>query len=175
MLPTARVWVEGMNQYLGLLPYHHGPLVVLILVKDETRVNKDEVEMITEVLARTAPPLSSLLNEEVPSNNVWHIPGYRYHIEDQGMVKATPQGKVGTLTTSALREVASSVERMHSQLSEDRLVMATRGYAEGSTWVVAMKEGDKRGIAAMERVPLTLAGPLLPSALAHAHKVFSGI
>lgn len=170
-LPTARVWLAGMQQYAHLLPYHYGPLVVLILIKDQTKLTRDAVASISQVLSSSAPHLSSLLSEEIPSKNLWHVPGYRYHVVDGGMVQATPQVKVKTLSSSALREAASTLERMRWQSSEPNLAMATRGYADASTWVVAIKEkGIKVGITTMEKVPTDR--PPLPSALAHARKVF---
>ena len=171
-LPSAKVWVAGMQQYVSLLPYHYGPLIVLVLIKEQAHLTRDTVKMVSEVLSSTAPPLASLLSEEVPSKNLWHTPGYRYHVQDQGVVQATPQGKVKTLSTSAVREAASTVERMQSHeesSSEGHLILATRGHADASTWVVAMKKGGKVGIVTMEKVPLDRAP--LPSALDHARKV----
>ena len=167
-LPTTRVWVDGLKQYCRLLPYHHGSLIVIVLIRDQ-ELTREAVESITEVLSLHSPSLSSLLNKELPSSNLWHVPGYRYYNQDKGMVRASPSSKVKTLSSSAMSSAASSIDRMQSA-SETKLVTAVRGYAEGSTWVVARIDGDKTAITTMEKVPeLTEKG--LPAAVSHARKV----
>lgn len=167
VLSPATVWVAGLQRFCRLLPYHHGSLIVLVLLNDqEGPLTREAADSITEVLAIHSPPLSALLDDEFVDKNLWHVPGYRYYNNDRGMVKATPGSKVKTLSSNTLTQAAATIDRMQSA-SELKILMATRGHAEGSTWVVSRKEGDQRAITTMEKVP---EGGL-PAAVSHAQKV----
>lgn len=82
-LPTARVWLPGSGQHAILLPYFHGPLLLLLLLRDGTVVAPQLLEVLRGVLEQQVPGLAAQLSATQPPLSMqWHVQGHRYSVAD---------------------------------------------------------------------------------------------
>lgn len=77
--PTAaKVWLGASQEQCLLLPYYHGPLLVLVLLQDGTELTQATLSALAEVLSKQSVRVAAQLMSCVPPKNLWHEPGYRY-------------------------------------------------------------------------------------------------
>lgn len=73
----------GEEQCL-LLPYHSGPLVILMVMQDiQVATEAATSSVLMQVVAGQAAALSKQLAAELPPAHMWHIQGCRYLFLDQ--------------------------------------------------------------------------------------------
>lgn len=71
--------------------------------------------------------------------------------------------------TNAAEGAAPSSSASHPVRPGERLLLTCRGFAEGSGWVLASREGGRQLLASMGSLPT--AESTLPGAVAAAHKL----
>lgn len=101
--------VQGSQEWVLLLPYVRGPLMVLLLLHaDADAPSAGVLDALADILEQGAAPVMQQLVSELPQYNLWHRPGFRYCYADAayGVSRFTPGRKVGTLTPHAQRIMA---------------------------------------------------------------------
>jgi hypothetical protein len=77
------VWLEGAGEHSLLLPWHYGPLVVLLLLQDvPASAQAGTPAGLLQVLRAGGPPLLRQLSAELPAKHLWHVKGVRYLYHD---------------------------------------------------------------------------------------------
>jgi hypothetical protein len=83
VLRFARVWLEGACEYCLLLPWHFGPLVVLLLLQDTpAAADPATAGTLLGLVRERVPQLVHQLQGELPAKHLWHVQGLRYLYTD---------------------------------------------------------------------------------------------
>ena len=84
VLRFARVWLEGACEHCLLLPWHHGPFLVLLLLQDTPQaVGPATAASLLELLqGGGGGQLLHQLQGELPAKHLWHVQGLRYLYSD---------------------------------------------------------------------------------------------
>ncbi len=79
-VPT--IWLQGGEERCLLLPVHAGPLVLLLLLHDhgsQAPLPREAlVAGLLDLLGSRPALLAEQLAAQLPSSNMWHVPGVRY-------------------------------------------------------------------------------------------------
>jgi len=144
------------------------------------------------VLAQHVPPTSGRLAAGVPSQDLWHCPGFRYCHEDGTCAasRCTPAEKVSTLSSSTLKLTAHVRDKL--QHLEDTAKLHRGRGSEGSalevcdsaldeldfmcrtgqgSWITARHAAPRQTLVALEaQAPASLA-----EAAAQVHKLYDTV
>lgn len=82
-LPT--VWLQSGTETARLMAWHHGPLLLLLLLEKSGPVMSscgDVVSGLLDVVSGPGAVLSAQLSAELPAKHLWHVKGLRYQYQD---------------------------------------------------------------------------------------------
>ncbi len=82
---------------------------------------------------------------------------------------STPPAQLAALGAEGPMGAAAALASVASSRPGERLLLACRGFAEGSGWVLASQEGGRQLLVSMGSLPA--AESTLPGAVAAAHKL----
>ncbi|KAL6001264.1 hypothetical protein ACLOJK_006996 [Asimina triloba] len=166
-IPTA--WLQQMGERMYLLVYQHKSLTVIVLIPVSSLIGEQGISLVKQQLLEHAS-LKILKVEERLSRgwggeNAYHVSGYRYLLidNDRDISRASPLGKVTTLTKDsllALSKLRQEVDLEKSQARRDDpehekdLEVCIR--ARNNAWIVARIARGKELYMVLEKANETL-------------------
>lgn len=79
------VWLQSGCEEAHLLVWHHGPLLLLLLLESSGPVVSNTAAVtasLVELMARPGAALHAQLAAELPPKHLWHVQGLRYLYQD---------------------------------------------------------------------------------------------
>ncbi|XP_078444574.1 vacuolar fusion protein CCZ1 homolog isoform X2 [Wolffia australiana] len=151
------IWLRQAGKRMFLIAFQHKKLTIVLLIPVDSLINgESDLSIVrTQVLENAKQRIIRVeqkLSEGWPGENANHVKGYRYLLldTDQKISKASPPGKVSTLTKDSLlslnklrKEVdleKKRMERSNPKLEKD-LEVCVR--ARNNAWIIARMSRGK--------------------------------
>ncbi|KAA8529797.1 hypothetical protein F0562_034346 [Nyssa sinensis] len=167
---TPTIWLQQTEERMYLCAYQHRSLTLVLLVPVASSLNGEQgVQLVKQQVLENAS-LKMLKVEEKLSKgwggeNAYHVGGYRYLLVDgdRNVSRASPPGKVTTLTKESLISLSKLREEVDSEKSrakwdgpghEKDLEICIR--AKNNAWVITRVTRGKELYMVLERANETL-------------------
>ncbi|KAI3431207.1 Intu_longin_1 domain-containing protein [Psidium guajava] len=167
---TPSVWLQQTEEQMYLCAYQHKSLTLILLIPVSSVINGEQGIFAVKQLVLENASLKMLKVEEKLSKgwggeNAYHVSGYRYLLVDgdRNLSRASPPGKVTTLTKDSLLALSKLREEVDIEKSRARwdrddhekdLEICTR--ARNNAWVITRVTRGKELYMVLENANETL-------------------
>ncbi|KAI3731682.1 hypothetical protein L1987_62871 [Smallanthus sonchifolius] len=161
---TPTICLQQIEHKMYLCAYQHKSLTIILLIPVTSMLNGEEgISMLKQQLLENASLKIYKVEEKLAKGwggeNAYHVKGYRYLLVDgdRNISRASPSGKVTTLTKEsllALNKVREDVDLERSRTKEDDLEICIR--AKNNSWVIARAAREKQLYIVLEKGNETL-------------------
>ncbi|XP_073154734.1 vacuolar fusion protein CCZ1 homolog B-like isoform X2 [Henckelia pumila] len=167
---SPTVWLRHTEEEMYLIPYQHRGLTVILLIPVSSVVNGEQgMALVKQQIAEIASLKMSKVEEKLSrgwgGENAYHVSGYRYLLVDGDtcVSRASPPGKVTTLTKESLIELSKLREEVDLEKSRAKWDMS--GFekdfevcirAKNKAWLIARLTRGKELYMVLEKANETL-------------------
>ncbi|KAF8040087.1 hypothetical protein BT93_B2341 [Corymbia citriodora subsp. variegata] len=167
---TPSIWLQQTEEKMYLCAYQHKSLTLIFLIPVSSIINGEQGILAVKQLVLENASLKILKVEEKLSKgwggeNAYHVSGYRYLLVDgdRNLSRASPPGKVTTLTKDSLLALSKLREEVDIEKSRTRwdngghekdLEICTR--ARNNAWVISQVTRGKELYMVLENANETL-------------------
>ncbi|XP_076960159.1 vacuolar fusion protein CCZ1 homolog B-like [Bidens hawaiensis] len=161
---TPTIWLQEIEHKMYLCAYQYKSLTIIMLIPVTSMLNGEEgISMLKQQLIENASSKIHKVEEKLAKGwggeNAYHVKGYRYLLVDgdRNISRASPSGKVTTLTKEsllALNKVREDVDLERSRTKGDDLEICIR--AKNNSWVIARAARGKQLYIVLEKANETL-------------------
>lgn len=167
---TPSIWLQQTEEKMYLCAYQHKSLTFILLIPVSSVINGEQGILAVKQLVLEHASLKMLKVEEKLSKgwggeNAYHVSGYRYLLVDgdRNLSRASPPGKVATLTKDSLLALSKLREEVDIEKSrakwdndghEKDLEICTR--ARNNAWVISQVTRGKELYMVLENANETL-------------------
>ncbi|KAH9321381.1 hypothetical protein KI387_016020, partial [Taxus chinensis] len=167
---SPTVWLQQTEERMHFCVYQHKSLTILLLIPAGSSVNGMQgISILKQQLLENAylkiSKLEEKLSKEWGGDNTYHVAGYRYLFcdNDKKLSRASPPGKVTTLSKSslaALSKMRAEVDLVKRRAERDDpshgndLEVCMR--AKNNSWVISRINGGNELYMVLEKASETL-------------------
>ncbi|XP_030447872.1 vacuolar fusion protein CCZ1 homolog B-like isoform X2 [Syzygium oleosum] len=167
---TPSIWLQQTEEKMYLCAYQHKSVTLILLIPVSSVINGEQGILAVKQLVFENASLKMLKVEEKLSKgwggeNAYHVSGYRYLLVDgdRNLSRASPPGKVTTLTKDSLLTLSKLREEVDIEKSRARwdndghekdLEICTR--ARNNAWVISRVTRGKELYMVLENANETL-------------------
>eukprot|EP01018_Ginkgo_biloba_P005870 Gb_20817 [translate_table: standard] len=167
---TPTVWLQQTEERMHLCVYQQKNLTVILLIPTSSLVNGVHgVSLLKQQLLENASlkilKLEEKLSKEWGGGNAYHVAGYRYLFcdRDRNLSRASPPGKVTTLSKSSLAtlskmraeiDLAKKRAARHEPPHRQDLEVCMR--AKNNSWIICRVNGGNELYMVLEKASETL-------------------
>ncbi|KAI3462062.1 hypothetical protein Pfo_018725 [Paulownia fortunei] len=161
------IWLHETEEKMYLLPYQHRGLTVILLIPPSSVNGEQGIALVKQQILECASMKMFKIEEKLSrgwgGENAYHVSGYRYLLVDgdRYISRASPPGKVTTLTKESLVALSKLREEVDSEKSrakwdscEKDLEICTR--AKNNAWVIGRLTRGKELYMVLEKASETL-------------------
>ncbi|CAA6664771.1 unnamed protein product [Spirodela intermedia] len=154
------VWLKQAEQRMFLLIYQHRSMTVVLLVPVNSLSNGEKdlpmlKQQVIENAAQKIVRVEERLSKGWPGENANHVKGYRYLLldTDHNISRASPPGKVATLTKKEIDLEKNRAERSDSKREKDVEVCVR---ARNNAWIIARMSRGKELYMVLDKANETI-------------------
>ncbi|KAG8373361.1 hypothetical protein BUALT_Bualt11G0016200 [Buddleja alternifolia] len=167
MPASPTIWLHQTDEKMYIFPYQHRGLTVILLIPVSSINGEQGIALVKQQILENASMKMFKVEEKLSrgwgGENAYHVSGYRYLLVDgdRFVSRASPPGKVTTLTKESLvalsklrEEVDSEKSRAKRDNCEKDLEICTRG--KNNAWFIARLTRGKELYMVLEKANETL-------------------
>lgn len=167
---SPTVWLQQTEERMHLCAYQYKSLTILLLIPAGSSANGMQgISILKQQLLENAYlkilKLEEKLSREWGGGNTYHVPGYRYLFcdNDKNVSRASPPGKVTTLSKSslaALSKMRAEVDLVKKRAERDNQIhgqdLEVCMRAKNNSWIISRISGGNELYMALEKASETL-------------------